>query len=81
MTTDRVGPIRLVIVQPTPFCNIDCDYCYLTSRNDRRRMDFEVIDAIGTRVLGSSLAATDISVIWHAGEPTTVPVPWYDEAF
>ena len=26
------GPIGLVVIQPTPFCNLDCDYCYLPHR-------------------------------------------------
>ena len=27
--------IETIVVQPTPFCNIDCSYCYLPNRNDR----------------------------------------------
>ena len=75
------GPIRLVVVQPTPFCNINCSYCYLTRRNDRARMSMEVIDAVGQSILASPLAATDVSVVWHAGEPTMVPIAWYERAF
>ena len=26
---DAVGPLELLVVQPTPFCNLDCSYCYL----------------------------------------------------
>jgi uncharacterized protein len=26
--------IRVVVVQPTPFCNINCRYCYLPRRTD-----------------------------------------------
>ena len=29
------GTTRLLVMQPTAFCNIDCLYCYLPSRDDR----------------------------------------------
>ena len=35
---------RLLVLQPTPFCNINCDYCYLPNRTDTRRMDFAVLE-------------------------------------
>ena len=41
----------------------------------------EVIDAVGQSILASPLAATDVSVVWHAGEPTMVPIAWYERAF
>ena len=31
------GITSLVIVQPTPFCNIECSYCYLPERETGRR--------------------------------------------
>jgi len=30
-----VPRIELLVVQPTPFCNIDCRYCYLPDRNSK----------------------------------------------
>ena len=30
--------IDLFILQPTPFCNLDCDYCYLPDRGNRARI-------------------------------------------
>ena len=27
--------IQLLVVQPTPFCNIDCRYCYLPDRTNK----------------------------------------------
>ena len=29
---------RLLVMQPTAFCNINCDYCYLPHRDDKRRL-------------------------------------------
>ena len=34
---------RLLILQPTPFCNLDCDYCYLPNRDDTRRMSIATV--------------------------------------
>ncbi len=75
------GLINLVVLQPTPYCNLDCDYCYLAQRNDRSRMGPETLDAIGRHVLASPLAAQPVSVVWHGGEPMTLPPTWYEEAF
>ena len=27
--------IELLVIQPTPFCNINCAYCYLPDRNSK----------------------------------------------
>ena len=34
---------RLLILQPTPFCNIDCDYCYLPDRDATMRMSMHTL--------------------------------------
>lgn len=47
------GPVRLLVVQPTPYCNLDCDYCYLPERGDRSRLSFEVLEVALERVLDS----------------------------
>jgi uncharacterized protein len=33
MNLNDFGPIALVVLQPTSFCNLDCDYCYLPERH------------------------------------------------
>ena len=76
-----IGPIELLVVQPTPFCNLDCSYCYLPDRDNRRRMDLAIVEAIGRHILASPHAAAAPTVVWHAGEPMTVPPAWYDRAF
>lgn len=78
---DLRGVTRLLVLQPTAFCNIDCDYCYLPSRTDRRIMPHDVVEAAIRLVLDHSLAAHDFTVVWHAGEPLMVPPDWYREAF
>ena len=73
--------IDLLIVQPTPFCNIDCDYCYLPNRSDRSRMSMDTLRTVFRRVFDSSLVDTELSVVWHAGEPLVVPPAYYGDAF
>lgn len=78
---DCRGRTRLLILQSTPFCNIDCSYCYLPARDDRRRMAFETVEASLRLIFENDLAAPDFTVLWHAGEPLAVPVDWYQTAF
>ena len=46
----------LLILQPTPFCNINCDYCYLPHRSDRQRMAPSVLEAAFRKILPSRLS-------------------------
>ncbi|MEI7666269.1 MAG: cyclophane-forming radical SAM/SPASM peptide maturase GrrM/OscB [Synechococcaceae cyanobacterium ELA263] len=74
------GPVRLLVVQPTPFCNLDCDYCYLPNRDDRSRLSLEILEAALERVLESPYVDGGFTLLWHAGEPLTVPIAFYDAA-
>ncbi|MFM7239773.1 MAG: cyclophane-forming radical SAM/SPASM peptide maturase GrrM/OscB, partial [Cyanobium sp.] len=80
MAAEAYGPVRLLVVQPTPFCNLDCDYCYLPDRGNRRRISFAVLEAAVERVLESPWFARGFTLLWHAGEPLTMPIAFYDEA-
>ncbi len=72
---------RLLVLQPTPFCNIDCSYCYLPARDDRSRMTVETVDAVAQRLLDDGLVGDELAVVWHAGEPLAVPPAFYEAAF
>ncbi len=74
------GALQLLILQPTPFCNIDCDYCYLPDRASTARMGMDVLGAALDRVFESGLAGERFTVVWHAGEPLVLGVPYYREA-
>jgi uncharacterized protein len=74
------GPLELLVIQPTPFCNLDCDYCYLPSRSDRQRLSMELLEAALERVLESPYVQGDFTLLWHAGEPLTLPIAFYDDA-
>lgn len=73
--------IALVTIQPTPFCNIDCSYCYLKNRNDRSTISAETIRRIFSEIAALNLSQTTLDISWHAGEPTVLPPDWYENAF
>ncbi len=75
-----VGPLDLLVLQPTPFCNIDCSYCYLHNRTDSRRMSLDVLRRTLERVVESSLVGDCFTLVWHAGEPLAAGVDFYESA-
>lgn len=74
-------PANLLIVQPTPFCNIDCSYCYLAHRSNRKKISFETVEAIARFLAEVPFAKEPLTVCWHAGEPLVMPIGFYDRAF
>src|SRR6516165_2617135 len=72
---------RLIILQPTPYCNVNCTYCYLGHRHDRRLMSSSVIDAICEKIISRLPADAAPNIVWHAGEPTAAPISWYRDAY
>jgi uncharacterized protein len=80
-TGPHMKEIGLLILQPSPFCNIDCDYCYLAERSSTKKMSLEVLHKTLDRVFESGLVGGRLSVVWHAGEPLAVPLAYYEEAF
>src|SRR5262249_19362469 len=77
---DDVGPLELLVVQPTPFCNLDCSYCYLPNRTDTRWMTTETLARAFHWIAESNLVREPFALLWHAGEPLVVPVEWYEQA-
>jgi uncharacterized protein len=77
------GPpcISIVVLQPTPFCNIDCRYCYLPERGTKAVMHLGTIIAAFGRIFASGWCSSHLTVIWHAGEPLVLPVSYYRAAF
>lgn len=79
--TDPLGPLQLLIVQATPFCNIDCGYCYLPDRTVKRRMSSDVLERLFHRIAEEPRAyGKSFTVCWHAGEPLTAGIPFYERA-
>lgn len=81
MHAPQVHALRLLILQPTPFCNIGCDYCYLPERANKAQMSLQVVEAAIANVLRSGLVAEELSIVWHAGEPLVMPPAFYQQSF
>jgi uncharacterized protein len=81
-TMDEGKPrIQLLVIQPTPFCNIDCRYCYLPDRSNNAVIAEETLINLFTQVFASGWADDGLSAVWHAGEPMVLPVAFYRRAF
>jgi uncharacterized protein len=72
--------LRLLVVQPSPFCNIDCSYCYLADRKNSAKMDLATLVLACRRVFESEFLAPQLKIAWHGGEPLVVPRSWYQAA-
>jgi uncharacterized protein len=73
--------IATVVVQPTPFCNIHCTYCYLPGRTEKAVMAHNTVRTLFKKIFASGWYGDELTVIWHAGEPLVVPVEFYEQAF
>jgi uncharacterized protein len=76
----RMGELSLLILQPTPFCNIDCRYCYLPHRSDKTRISDQTLEAVLRNVFASQCLGKQLTIIWHAGEPLAVEIGFYEKA-
>jgi uncharacterized protein len=72
--------IQQVIVQPTSGCNLNCSYCYVPDRRDYSKMDDSTLEAIISGVLQSEFVHDEVDVVWHAGEPLTAGIKFYERA-
>lgn len=77
----RSSPLEIVMIQATPFCNINCSYCYLPNRNDKRRLDLGLLEPLFTKLDDAGLLGEEVSVVWHAGEPLVLSPDFYRAAF
>jgi uncharacterized protein len=66
-----------IVLQASPFCNIDCSYCYLSDRNDKARMEVARIGAIFEALAANLALADELSVVWHSGEPLVLGPQYY----
>jgi uncharacterized protein len=76
-----VPRIELLVIQPTPFCNIDCRYCYLPNRNSKAVVAPQTLSKLFAQVFASGWLRDCLSVVWHAGEPMILPIAFYRNAF
>jgi uncharacterized protein len=76
-----VPVIELLVIQPTPFCNINCSYCYLPDRRSKAVVSRETLSNLFSQVFPSGWVRDCLSVVWHAGEPMVLPIEFYRDAF
>jgi uncharacterized protein len=67
--------IDKLVLQPTTLCNLNCSYCYLPSRKSSSRMSIDVCKRVVEFL--NSAHSTNVSLIWHGGEPLTVGHPYF----
>lgn len=75
------GPVKLVVLQPTTFCNLNCDYCYLPNRQTKHQLSLDLLEPIFKNLFTSPFIGEEITIVWHAGEPLILPVTYYQSAF
>lgn len=81
MIETDIGLVKLVVIQPTSFCNLDCDYCYLPNRQSKKRLSLNLIEPIFKNIFQSQFIDRELTVVWHAGEPLAMPIAFYEAAF
>lgn len=79
--SNKAGPLDLLIIQGSPFCNINCKYCYLPDRANTKRISLETIKTLFRRIQEAGLISKEFTVVWHAGEPLTIPSSYYLDIF
>jgi uncharacterized protein len=72
---------RLLIIQPTPFCNINCSYCYLPGRSSKAVIEYATLWNLFSQLFASGWLKNRLEVVWHAGEPMVLPIDFYVDAF
>lgn len=74
------GETQLLVLQPTSFCNIDCDYCYLPNRTVKSRMTHATLKTVLDNLARDDVFSGNLEILWHAGEPMTVGLDYYKRA-
>ncbi len=77
----KLGPVELMVIQGSPFCNINCKYCYLPDRLNKKRISQETVRKTISHLINDELLGQELSFVWHAGEPLAVPLQFYRELF
>lgn len=68
-----------VILKPTHNCNLNCKYCY--DAPERARLGGYIMPITVLQEFVSKIESNkSVHIIFHGGEPTTVPISWYHQA-
>lgn len=74
-----IGPIELLIIQGSSFCNIDCKYCYLPDRSSTKKISLTTVENAIRKIFDEKLVKQEFSIVWHAGEPTAMNIEFYEK--
>lgn len=77
----NMSTTSLIVIQSTPFCNVDCSYCYLPQRDNRAKLSIVDLRRIFEKLITFPTIAERVTVVWHAGEPLVLGVDYYEAAF
>lgn len=74
--------VELIVLQGNSFCNLNCRYCDLSveSRRATAVMPMELVAKLFDDLFRSGRLAPQVTIVWHSGEPLTLPPSYYDEA-
>jgi uncharacterized protein len=72
--------VQCLTVQATPYCNLDCKYCYLPNRSQKGNFNLTLIPTIFENLQQSDLLGDELLWDWHAGEPLVAGLYFYQEA-
>ena len=75
------GPLDLLVIQSSPYCNLDCKYCYLPNRKSKKIISLETVTNIYKKIFESDIVKSNFTTTWHAGEPLATSKKFYTEAF
>ena len=67
-----------MLIQATPFCNIDCTYCYLPHRSDKSALTLDVLERFCSQLIDCGALARNLRVTWHSGEPLAIRGAQFD---
>jgi uncharacterized protein len=81
MLETPIGPLRLLILQPTPFCNINCSYCYLADRSNKNRMTPASVSTAVRWAVQYLQPEEPFTLLWHSGEPLVCGLDYFQRAF
>lgn len=69
----------LATFHPTPFCNLNCDYCWAPNRSDTTRMPLALV-ARALDQIHSNSDLEGMDVLWLTGEPLVLGIDYFRKA-
>lgn len=70
-TSDDLFHESMIVLQPATFCNLDCEYCYLDTRDQKDTMSVEVAEKVAEYVKSNN---QKYDIAFHGGEPLTTGI-------